>query len=252
MATAARLERAFGADLTVSFTLVSDTNALLFTPMLAEVVASSLEPTHISTPLRTSLQRTDVVRGRVDMIDLERHKVLLASDAGSPKGSLRGTAGEIPYDHLVLAVGSVSNYLGINNLQDEAFDFKTLGDAIRIRNHIIDVFDRADREPDPTIRRSLLTFVIAGGGFAGAELAGGLRASVNRSWSSGRSAFPAEAAPAFSDGSPDDYDHVRREGHPEIDVTRPHTSRYTTPAPCGRRCARSSCAPRPDADAFRL
>jgi NADH dehydrogenase len=174
VATAARLERAFGADPTVSFTLVSDTNALLFTPMLAEVVASSVEPTHISSPLRTSLRRTDVVRGRVDRIDLERRKVLLALGPGSPKGSPRGTAGEIPYDHLVLAVGSVSNYMGINNLQDEAFDFKTLGDAIRIRNHIIELFDRADREPDPAIRRSLLTFVIAGGSFAGAELAGGL------------------------------------------------------------------------------
>ena len=174
VATAARLERTFGADPSVSFTLVSDTNALLFTPMLAEVVASSLEPTHISSPLRTSLRRTDVVRGRVDRINLERHKVLLASEAGSPKGSPRETVGEIPYDHLVLAVGSVSNYLGISNLQDEAFDFKTLGDAIRIRNHVIYVFDRADREPDPAIRRSLLTFVVAGGSFAGAELAGGL------------------------------------------------------------------------------
>src|SRR5919204_68232 len=71
MTTAATLERLCGADRSVALTLVSDTNALLFTPMLAEVAGSSLEPTHISTPLRTSLRRTRVVRGRVTHIDLE-------------------------------------------------------------------------------------------------------------------------------------------------------------------------------------
>ena len=166
---AEHLEKKFGADPSVEFTLVSDTNALLFTPMLPEVAASSLEPTHISSPLRTSLGRTAIVRKRVDKIDPERRKVLLAPDAGS---SQKGE--ELTYDHLVLAVGSVSNYLGMESLENEAFDFKTLSDAIRIRNHVIDMFERADREPDPEVRRPLLTFVIAGGGFAGAELAGGL------------------------------------------------------------------------------
>ncbi len=171
---AERLERKFGADPSVEFTLISETNALLFTPMLAEVAASSLEPTHISSPLRTSLRRTGIVRGRVGRIDLERRSVLLERGSGLPEGGDGDSAEEVPYDHLVLAVGSVSNYLGMKNLQNEAFDFKTLGDAIRIRNHVIDVFERADREPDPEIRRPLLTFVVAGGGFAGAELAGGL------------------------------------------------------------------------------
>ena len=168
VATAERLERKFGPDPSVEFTLISDTNALLFTPMLPEVAASSLEPTHISCPLRTTAVRRRLVRKRVDKIDPERRKVLLAPDAGSPEGE------ELAYDHLVLAVGSVSNYHGMESLEDEAFDFKTLSDAIRIRNHVIDVFERADREPDPEVRRPLLTFVVAGGGFAGAELAGGL------------------------------------------------------------------------------
>jgi NADH dehydrogenase len=168
VATAEHLEKKFGADPSVEFTLVSDTNALLFTPMLPEVAASSLEPTHISSPLRTTLGRTAVVRKRVDKIESERRKVLLAPDAGSSEGE------ELTYDHLVLAVGSVPNYLGMESLENEAFDFKTLWDAIRIRNHAIDTFERADREPDPEVRRPLLTFVVAGGGFAGAELAGGL------------------------------------------------------------------------------
>ena len=168
VATAERLERKFGADPSVELTLVSETNALLFTPMLPEVAASSLEPTHISSPLRTSLRRTNVLRGRVTGIDVERRKVLVDPNTGSSGGE------ELAYDHLVLALGAVSDYHGMEGLENEAFDFKTLTDAIRIRNHVIDVFERADREPDPEIRSPLLTFVVAGGGFAGAELAGGL------------------------------------------------------------------------------
>jgi NADH dehydrogenase len=166
--TAQQLEQEFGADPSVALTLVSDTNALLFTPMLAEVAASSLEPTHISSPLRTSLRRTEVVRGRVTEIDLSSKRVRLASGGDAMEDS------ELPFDHLVLALGAVSNYLGLQNVEDEAFDFKSLADAIRIRNQVIDMFERADREPDPTLRQPLLRFVVAGGGFAGAELAGGL------------------------------------------------------------------------------
>src|SRR6266545_1127110 len=115
--TAAHLEQLFGADPSVDFTLVSETNALLFTPMLAEVAASSLEPTHISTPLRTSLRRTDVVRGRIAALDLERRCVRLAPDPiGGAQRQLAGAPQiecELPFDHLVLALGSVSNYLGM-------------------------------------------------------------------------------------------------------------------------------------------
>ncbi len=166
--TAEQLEQEFGADPSVALTLVSDTNALLFTPMLAEVAASSLEPTHISSPLRTSLRRTDVVRGSVAEIDLRDKRVLLAPDGYATEGR------ELPFDHLVLALGAISNYLGLQDVEDEAFDFKSLVDAIRIRNQVIDMFERADREPDPRLRQPLLRFVVAGGGFAGAELAGGL------------------------------------------------------------------------------
>jgi NADH dehydrogenase len=168
--TAEKLEHVFGPDRAVAFTLVSETNALLFTPMLAEVASSSLEPTHISSPLRTSLKRTTVVKRKVTAIDVARRCVLLEPDplAGPSE------ANEVPFDHLVLALGSVSNYLGMKGVEENSFDFKSLLDAIRIRNHVIDMFERADREPDPATRRALVTFVIAGGGFAGVELAGGL------------------------------------------------------------------------------
>jgi NADH:ubiquinone reductase (H+-translocating) len=171
MTTAQNLERVFGADPSVRFTLISENNALLFTPMLSEVAGSSLEPTHISSPLRTSLKRTQVVRGRIESVDLEQRRVVVAMEK-------RGGAGvdreEFAYDHLVFALGAVSNYLGLTNVKKVAFDFKSLMDAIRIRNHVIDMFEHADRETNPERRRALLTFVVAGGGFAGVELAGAL------------------------------------------------------------------------------
>ncbi len=80
----------------------------------------------------------------------------------------------INFDHLVLALGSISNYFGNDNIRRLAFDFKSLLDAIRIRNHVIGMFERADRELDVSKRREFLTFVVAGGGFAGVELAGAL------------------------------------------------------------------------------
>jgi NADH:ubiquinone reductase (H+-translocating) len=170
MKTAECLEQELQKDPSVSISLVSETNALLFTPMLAEVAGSSLEPSHISTPLRTTLHRTEFVRGRVTSVDLENKRVTL--EAGMDGNE--SCRSELAYDHLVLALGAVSNYLGLTNVQKLAFDFKSLIDAIRIRNHVIEMFERADRENDPAARRSLLTFVIAGGGFAGVELAGSL------------------------------------------------------------------------------
>src|SRR5258707_1194387 len=167
VSTAQHLEHAIGPDRSISLTLVSDTNALLFTPMLAEVAGSSLEPTHISSPLRSALRRTDVIRGRVEHVDLDQHVVLVGAEAGKSVRTL-------PFDHLVLALGSVSNFLGLTGVRDTALDFKSLADAMVIRNQVIDAFERASDSPDAAQRQALLTFVVAGGGFAGVELAGAL------------------------------------------------------------------------------
>jgi NADH:ubiquinone reductase (H+-translocating) len=166
------LEKKLRTDFSTSITLINATNALLFTPMLAEVAGSSLEPSHISTPLRSALHRTEFIRGMVREVDLEKRLVTLDGSDSTAEGAagLR----TVSYDHLVFALGSVSNYFGMANIEKRAFNFKSLLDAIRIRNHVIEMFERADREPDPRLRSSLLTFVIAGGGFAGAELAGAL------------------------------------------------------------------------------
>jgi NADH dehydrogenase len=170
MTAAESLELELQKNPSVSITLVSETNALLFTPMLAEVAGSSLEPSHISTPLRTTLHRTEFIRGHVTAVDLENRRVTLDSGMDGAKSC----QSELSYDHLVFALGAVSNYLGMSNVQKLAFDFKSLIDAIRIRNRVIEMFERADRERDPEVRKPLLTFVIAGGGFAGVELAGAI------------------------------------------------------------------------------
>ncbi len=162
--TAVNLEYVFGADRSVAITVVSDTNALLFTPMLAEVAGSSLEPTHISSPIRTSLRRSQVVRGPVTSVDLAARCVVVSSD---PPVTL-------PYDQLVLALGSITNHLGLENVARHTLGFKSLREAMRIRNQVIDAFERAEVETDPDQRRALLAFVVAGGGFAGVELAGAL------------------------------------------------------------------------------
>jgi NADH dehydrogenase len=169
MRVAEHLEEQLGGSALI--TLVSDTNALLFTPMLSEVAGSSLEPSHITTPLRSSLHSTRFIRARVAGIDLAAHRVSLAPGAA---GTGEDRREEVPYDHIVLALGAVSNYLGMANLEKFSFNFKTLLDAIRIRNHVIEMFERADRERDSSLRKAILTFVIAGGGFAGIELAGAL------------------------------------------------------------------------------
>ncbi|GCE30855.1 hypothetical protein KDA_63390 [Dictyobacter alpinus] len=168
MTTAEQLEHTFEADPSVSITLISATNSLLFTPMLAEVAGGSLEPSHICHSLRTSLRRTQVVHGYVERIDSQREQVLLATENHvTPQAA-------IPYDHLVLAVGSVSNYMGIDSIASHSFGFKSIEDAIRIRGHIIAMLEYAERETNPDKRQAMLTFVIAGAGFAGTELAGAL------------------------------------------------------------------------------
>jgi NADH:ubiquinone reductase (H+-translocating) len=169
MRVAEYLEEQLGGS--VLITLVSETNALLFTPMLSEVAGSSLEPSHITTPLRSNLHITKFIRAHVTGIDLAAHRVHLAPGAADTAEDRKE---DIPYDHLILALGAVSNYLGMANLERFSFNFKTLLDAIRIRNHVIEMFEAAEREPDPSVRKPILTFVIAGGGFAGIELAGAL------------------------------------------------------------------------------
>jgi NADH dehydrogenase len=141
-------------------TLVSQRNYLLFTPMLAEVAAGSVEAGNVGVPLRAACPRTRFRRAEVLGVDPGRRVVHLR----------RGdTLEALPYDHLVLALGAVPNLRGLPGVTDNALTLATLGDARRLRDHVLGRLEQADHERDPAERRRWLTFVVAGGGFAGTE-----------------------------------------------------------------------------------
>ena len=156
-----RLERLFRGDDSVEVTLVSRDNFFLFTPMLHEVAASDIDITHIVSPLRTLLKRTRVMIGDVETVDLESRRVMV-------RHGFEGHGHVLDYDQLVLALGSITNFYGLPGLEQHALTMKTLGDAIHLRNRVIATLEEADNE---CVRddEGLLTFVVAGGGFAGVE-----------------------------------------------------------------------------------
>src|SRR5581483_3495490 len=164
--TALHLERALGRRSDVEITLVSRENFFLFTPMLHEVAASDLDITHIVSPLRTLLKRTAIFIGDVGSIDLESRRVRVAHGFEPHEHDLE-------YDHLVVALGSMTNFYGLPGLEQRALTMKTLGDAIHLRNRTIATLEEADTECAAG-RGGLLTFVVAGGGFAGVETIAGL------------------------------------------------------------------------------
>ena len=167
VSAARKLEQELGDDPAVGIWLVSGTNYLLHTPMLSEVSASSVDPQHICPPLRSSFRHVRMVQCSVERIDLKQRMVYMTPD-------LRSRHQELPFDHLILTLGSVPNFFGNPGVEAEAFTFKSLEDAVLLRNQIIDMFERADFEQDVEKRRRMLTFVVAGGGFAGVELIGGI------------------------------------------------------------------------------
>ena len=163
VSAAQRLEQLFSRSARFDITLVSQSNYLLFTPMLAEVASSRLEPQHISAPVRAALPHTRFRRAEVEAIDVNTRAVWIRTRATGPAEALS-------YDHLVLALGSVPNFYGLPGLEDNSFTLKALQDATALRNHVIGTLERADVEPDVEERRRMLTFVVAGGGFAGTEM----------------------------------------------------------------------------------
>jgi NADH:quinone reductase (non-electrogenic) len=164
---ALELEKRLGRDRHVEVTLVNRENFFLFTPMLHEVAASDLDLTNIVSPVRKLLRRTDFFEGDVIGLDLSAKTVsLIHGSDGHPH--------ELPYDHLVLALGSVTNFFKIPGLEQRALTMKSLGDAIHLRNRLISHLEEADTECACDRRESLLTFVVAGGGFAGVETIAGI------------------------------------------------------------------------------
>ncbi|NOT23261.1 MAG: NAD(P)/FAD-dependent oxidoreductase [Nitrospiraceae bacterium] len=167
MYVALEFERALaqGADLDV--TLVNRDNFFLFTPMLHEVAASDLDITNIVSPVRKLLRRVTFFHGAVESIDLINKRVGLSHGHEEHCHSLT-------YDHLVLALGSTTNFFNLPGLAERAITMKSLDDAIFLRNRLIANLEEADFECSPSTRAPLLNFVVAGGGFAGVETIAGI------------------------------------------------------------------------------
>jgi NADH dehydrogenase len=141
--------------------LVNDVNFLLYTPFLPEAAAGTLEPRHVVTPLREILDRTYLRLGSIAGHDPVAKTVELRTREGESE--------QLPYDQLLLALGSVSRVLPVPGLSEHAIGFKSLADAIWLRNHVIETLEAANATDDAARREELLTYVFVGGGYAGLE-----------------------------------------------------------------------------------
>lgn len=159
---ALEFEKILSRDSTIEVTLINRENFFLFTPMLHEVAASDLDMTAIVNPIRKLLKRVRFFHGSVQAIDLDARSVTVCHSDDQHAHTLA-------YDHLVLALGSVTNFFNLPGLEQHARTMKSLGDAISLRNHLIELLEAADFECAVGLRDHLLTVVVAGGGFAGVE-----------------------------------------------------------------------------------
>jgi NADH dehydrogenase len=160
LTAARRLERKLPAH-SARVTLVSDVNFMLYTPLLPGAAAGTLEPRHVVVPLREELDSTELHLGHVLGADPDRRVVRVRSIGGREE--------ELPYDQLIVALGSTSRTLPIPGLAEHAVGFKTLSEAIALRNRLIQTLEQAETEDDEAERRALLTYVFVGAGYAGLE-----------------------------------------------------------------------------------
>jgi NADH dehydrogenase len=163
--TALNLQRLCKRDPSISITLISRHNYFVMTPLLFEAGSGVLEPRHAVSPIRLMLNRAQFMQAEIEKIDLDARHI-----AGRLEG---GELQHIEYDHLVLALGGVTNTKAVAG-SENAQTFKTLADAIQLRNHTIRRLEHADVERDADRRRAALTFVVIGAGFVGVELTGEL------------------------------------------------------------------------------
>ena len=164
---ARQLEKEYGNNPEIELVMVSEDNFLLFTPMLPQVASGMIETRHIVLPIRTVCKKTKFYEGRIKNIDPYGKLVTLWGT-----GDKRSIS--IHYDFLVVALGSETNFFGMADVEKNAYTMKTLNDAVVLRNRVIDMFEQAENETNPILRKSFLNFVVVGGGFAGIETAGEL------------------------------------------------------------------------------
>jgi NADH:ubiquinone reductase (H+-translocating) len=158
--TARKLERKLPAH-SANITIVNDVNFMLYTPLLPGAAGGTLEPRHVVVPLREELRSTSIYLGHVTSADPARREVLVRSAEGREE--------TLHYDQMVVALGSTSRTLPIPGLAEHAVGFKTLSEAIELRNRLLYALERAESVEDDETRSALLTFVVIGAGYAGLE-----------------------------------------------------------------------------------
>jgi NADH dehydrogenase len=174
MYTALRLQRRLKRELDrgeAEITVVTPDPYMTYQPFLPEAAAGAISPRHVVVPLRRVLGRCRVLIGEATSVDHAGRTATVTTLATDEEGTGGRT---LPYDHLVLAPGSVSRTLPVPGLADHGIGFKTVEEAIGLRNHVIEQMDIASSTRDPAIRDAALTFVFVGGGYAGVEALGEL------------------------------------------------------------------------------
>ncbi len=164
---AMHLDKTLARDPRIEITLINRENFFLFTPMLHEVAASDLDLSNIVNPARKLLKHVQFFAGEVESIDLDGKRVTV-SHGFDHHGH------ELGYEHLVIGLGSITNFYNLPGLEEHALTMKSLDDAIQLRNRLIALLEEADTECSADVRRPLLTLVVAGGGFAGVETIAGI------------------------------------------------------------------------------
>ncbi|MET9777409.1 NAD(P)/FAD-dependent oxidoreductase [Streptomyces sp. NPDC006367] len=174
MYTALRLQRNLRNEIRrgeAEVTVVTPDPYMTYQPFLPEAAAGSISPRHVVVPLRRVLDRCRLVVGEAHSVDHTRRTATVTTLATGDEGT---GARRLTYDELVLAPGSVSRTLPVPGLADHGIGFKTVEEAIGLRNHVLEQLDIASSTRDPALRDAALTFVFVGGGFAGVEALGEL------------------------------------------------------------------------------
>jgi NADH:quinone reductase (non-electrogenic) len=168
----------------IDVTLIARENFFLFTPMLPQAATSSVDTNHIVANLRRILPRVLVLEAEINSIDLAGRRVTITHGDGQPH--------DVPWDQLVIAVGGETNFFGLPGVAENALTIRTLADAVVLRNRAIDLLEQAELEEDPAVRRRLLTFVVAGAGFAGIETAAEMDVFMKSAAKSYRNVKPSD------------------------------------------------------------
>jgi len=168
--TVRHLDRRLRHRADVEITLISRENFFVLTPLLFEACSGNLELRHCAQPIRAVLRRARFIEASVQSVDVERRLVT----AVAPDGSTH----DATYDQLVVALGASTND-GLIAGSSHALTFKTMADALVLRNHLIERLERADAAADAARRRACLTVVVIGGGLVGVELVGELTAFID-------------------------------------------------------------------------